>query len=76
MIGGLDALHPFKKQPGGKKSESHPVASVPEREEMAGITVMWADVRETIRRHREHAFPRVVDAYVSQRGKKLLEIRL
>ena len=75
MIGGLNALHPFEKQPGGEKFESHPVASVPEREEMTGITVMWADVREPIRRHREHAFPRVVDAYVRQRGKQLLEIR-
>ena len=76
MIGGPNALHPFEKQPGGEKSESHPVASVPERKEMTGITVMWADVREPIRRHREHAFPRVVDAYVRQRGKQLLEIRL
>jgi len=76
MIGGLDALHSLEKQPGGKKSEGHPVATVPEREQMARIALMGADVRETIWRHREYAFPRVVDAYVSQRRKELLEIIL
>ena len=43
------AVIQLQQQPGREKSERHPVAAVPEREQVSRVVTMRADVRQAIR---------------------------
>src|SRR6476646_7797466 len=74
VIGRCDAAPLFEKDAACQEPEGHTVASVPERKEMSGITVMRTDIGKAVWRQREESLPCRFDLHLGKRRQEALEV--
>ena len=74
VVGTGPSLHDPKGGLRAEEAERHAVAAIAEREDLAWMEAMPADVGQAIRRRREEAFPRVLGSNPVQRWIERREI--